>query len=90
MFSGGPSTLDGGAGNDYLSAGGNSIVEGGAGDDTLAGFGSDSVLRGGAGSDRYQILSFSQNQLQIQDTGGIDTDRNTNSHTDRNSDSRAH
>lgn len=69
----GPSTLDGAAGNDYLSGSGNSIVEGGTGDDTLkADFGSGNVLRGGAGNDRYWLRDFNQNQQQIQDTGGSD------------------
>ena len=49
-------------------------MEGGAGDDTLyTNFGKGSVLRGGAGNDRYQIRQDQgTNQISIQDTAGID------------------
>ncbi|MEG4994949.1 calcium-binding protein, partial [Microcoleus sp. B4-D1] len=66
-------SLFGGDGNDFLFGGGNSTLDGGVGDDTLsAGFGSGNVLRGGAGNDSYLLREFSLNQLQIQDTGGLD------------------
>jgi Ca2+-binding RTX toxin-like protein len=48
-----PALLDGGAGNDHLSAGGaGSVVLGGPGHDMLTGSNANDVLIGGAGADR--------------------------------------
>ncbi|HYT93738.1 MAG TPA: PKD domain-containing protein [Gemmataceae bacterium] len=69
-----PVLLDGGSGNDQLSAGGGpSVVLGGSGDDQLLGGGGRDILIGGVGAD--QIIGNGADDLLIDGTTAWDTNR---------------